>query len=103
MSWRSAGGRGCARVCTCSAECFSAAPQVCSEETLAEILQRYLRYNAHAYSYTWKHDGASLDMNGTLGENNVLDDDHELQRLRLDPDLFAPALLLHFNDDLSEG
>ncbi|XP_076580778.1 cytochrome b5 domain-containing protein 1 [Chaetodon auriga] len=77
--------------------------QVCSEETLAEIRQRYLRYNSHACSYTWKHDGASLDMSRTLSENNVLDDHHELQQLRLDPDLFTPALLLHFNDDLSEG
>ncbi|XP_070849681.1 cytochrome b5 domain-containing protein 1 isoform X2 [Chaetodon trifascialis] len=77
--------------------------QVCSEETLADIRQRYLRYNSHACSYTWKHDGASLDMSRTLSENDVPDDHRELQQLRLDPDLFTPALLLHFNDDLSEG
>ena len=77
--------------------------QVCSEETLAEILQRYLRYNSHARSYTWKYDGAILDMNATLGENNVPDDDHQLEQLRLDRDLFIPAILLHFNDDLTEG
>uniref|UniRef100_UPI0037E71C49 cytochrome b5 domain-containing protein 1 n=1 Tax=Semicossyphus pulcher TaxID=241346 RepID=UPI0037E71C49 len=77
--------------------------QVCSEETLAEILQRYLRYNAHACSYTWKHGRATLDMSRTLSENNVLDEDHELQQLGLDPDLFSPAILLHFNDDLTEG
>ncbi len=28
--------------------------EVCSEETLGEILDRYLDYNAHAGSYTWK-------------------------------------------------
>uniref|UniRef100_A0A665U220 Cytochrome b5 domain-containing protein 1 n=1 Tax=Echeneis naucrates TaxID=173247 RepID=A0A665U220_ECHNA len=77
--------------------------QVCSEETLAEILQRYLPYNSHACSYTWKHNGVSLDMSRTLSENNVQDDDHELDRLRLDRDLFTPAILLHFNDDLSEA
>ncbi|XP_070711400.1 cytochrome b5 domain-containing protein 1 [Pempheris klunzingeri] len=77
--------------------------QVCSEETLAEILQRYLRYNCHACSYTWKHEGVSLDMSRTLSENNVLNDDLELQQLRLDEDLFAPAILLYFNDDLTEG
>ncbi|XP_075941188.1 cytochrome b5 domain-containing protein 1 [Anarhichas minor] len=77
--------------------------QVCSEETMAEILQRYLRYNSHACSYTWKHDGVSLDMSRTLGENNVPDHDHELQHLRLDGDLFTPAVLLHFNDDLTES
>ncbi|XP_074479835.1 cytochrome b5 domain-containing protein 1 isoform X1 [Sebastes fasciatus] len=77
--------------------------QVCSEETLADILQRYLNYNAHANSYTWKHGGVKLDMSWTLGENNVLDDDRQLQQLRLDRDLFTPAILLHFNDDLTEG
>ncbi len=28
--------------------------EVANEETLAEILDRYLDYNAHANSYTWK-------------------------------------------------
>ncbi|KAJ0060296.1 hypothetical protein NL108_008492 [Boleophthalmus pectinirostris] len=32
--------------------------EVCSEETLEEILGRYLSYNSHAHSYTWKHAGA---------------------------------------------
>lgn len=27
---------------------------VCSEETINEIRDRYLSYNAHAGSYTWK-------------------------------------------------
>lgn len=76
---------------------------MCSEETLAEILQRYLRYNSHARSYTWKHGGASLDMSRTLSENHVPDDDHQLEQLRLDRDLFTPAILLHFNDDLTEA
>ena len=78
-------------------------PQVCSEETLEEILQRYLPHNSHARSYTWKHSGAILDMSKTLSENAVSDDDSELEQLRLDRDLFLPAILLHFNDDLTEG
>ncbi|XP_028998864.1 cytochrome b5 domain-containing protein 1 [Betta splendens] len=77
--------------------------EVCSEETLAEILQRYLRFNSHAGSYTWKHGGCSLDMSRTLSQNHILDDDPELERLRLDRDLFTPAILLYFNDDLTEG
>ncbi|XP_047444259.1 cytochrome b5 domain-containing protein 1 [Mugil cephalus] len=77
--------------------------QVCSEETLEEILQRYLRYNSHARSYTWKHNGQILDMSQTLSQNQVPDEDHQLEELLLDPDLFTPALLLHFNDDLTEG
>ncbi|KAM7376796.1 hypothetical protein PAMA_013532 [Pampus argenteus] len=77
--------------------------EVCSEETLAQILQRYLHCNSHACSYTWKHDGASLDMSRTLTENNIPNDDHQLEQLRLDHSLFTPAILLHFNDDLTEG
>ncbi|XP_068444177.1 cytochrome b5 domain-containing protein 1 [Clinocottus analis] len=77
--------------------------QVCSEETMAEILERYLRYNSHACSYTWKHGGETLDMSRTLSENGLLDADHELTHLRLDRDRFTPAVLLHFNDDLTEG
>uniref|UniRef100_A0A3Q0RPW0 Cytochrome b5 domain containing 1 n=1 Tax=Amphilophus citrinellus TaxID=61819 RepID=A0A3Q0RPW0_AMPCI len=77
--------------------------EVCSEENLNEILQRYLCYNSHARSYTWKYNGAVLDMNKTLSENNVPDDDLELEQLRLDRDAFTPAILLHYNDDLTEG
>lgn len=76
---------------------------MCSEETLAEILRRYLHYNAHARSYTWKHCGTTLDMSKTLDQNKVPDDDHELQDLRLDPDRFIPSVQLYFNDDLTEG
>ncbi|TDG99351.1 hypothetical protein EPR50_G00193110 [Perca flavescens] len=77
--------------------------QVCSEETLAEVRQRYLGYNSHAHSYTWKHGGEELDMSRTLSENGVADDDHQLEELRLDRDAFTPALLLHYNDDLTDG
>uniref|UniRef100_A0A3Q2TN78 Cytochrome b5 domain-containing protein 1 n=1 Tax=Fundulus heteroclitus TaxID=8078 RepID=A0A3Q2TN78_FUNHE len=77
--------------------------EVCSEETLEEILRRYLRYNSHARSYTWKFNGEALDMGKTLRDNGVVDDDQELEHLRLDPDVFIPAVLLHFNDDLTDG
>ncbi|XP_015257053.1 PREDICTED: cytochrome b5 domain-containing protein 1 [Cyprinodon variegatus] len=77
--------------------------EVCSEETLEEILHRYRRYNSHAHSYTWKHLGEVLDMTKTLSQNGVVDEDPELDRLRLDRDIFTPSILLYFNDDLTEG
>lgn len=76
---------------------------MCSEETLDEITQRFLHYNAHASSYTWKHRGGKLDMSGTLSQNGVPDEDQDMERLWLDRDLYNPALLLYFNDDLTEG
>ena len=44
--------------------------QVCSEESMMEILQRYLVYNSHANSYTWKYNGKNLDINQTLQVGN---------------------------------
>ncbi|KAM8882232.1 cytochrome b5 domain-containing protein 1 [Synchiropus picturatus] len=77
--------------------------EVCTEETMEEILKRYLFYNSHASSYTWKFEGTCLDMSRTLCENSIPDQDMELEQLRLDRDLFTPAILLYFNDDLTEG
>ena len=36
---------------------------VAQEETINEILDRYLIYNSHAFSYTWKRLGRVLNMN----------------------------------------
>ncbi|XP_029986007.1 cytochrome b5 domain-containing protein 1-like isoform X2 [Sphaeramia orbicularis] len=77
--------------------------EVCSEDTLAQILHRFLDYNSHASSYTWKHEGVTLDMSRTLSENGIHDDDPQLDHLRLDRDLYTPAILLYFNDDLTEA
>ena len=40
--------------------------EVCSEETMNEILDRYMELNEHAASYTWKRLGRPLDMDKTL-------------------------------------
>ena len=76
---------------------------MCSEETMSEIQDRYVRYNAHASSYTWKYDGHDLNMNKTLQENGVRDESEDFYKLGLDEDQFLPALHLYFNDDLTEA
>ncbi|XP_070623402.1 cytochrome b5 domain-containing protein 1 [Erythrolamprus reginae] len=76
--------------------------EVCSEETMWEILRRYLPYNAHAASYTWKYHGVCLDMDKNLEDNNIPDEDEEFYQLNMDADAFMPAILLYFNDDLTE-
>lgn len=79
--------------------------EVCSEETLEEVQARYIEFNRHAPSYTWKalFDGAfrPLDMTLTLEENGVADDSEELAMLNMDPDEHIPVLHLYFNDDLT--
>jgi hypothetical protein len=77
--------------------------EVCSEETISEILQRYLVYNAHAASYTWKYNGENLDMEKTLESNGIPDQDEEFYKLRMNDDDFLYALHLYFNDDLTEA
>ncbi|ELT94345.1 hypothetical protein CAPTEDRAFT_221281 [Capitella teleta] len=77
--------------------------EVCSEETMSEILQRYLAYNAHAASYTWKYDGVNLDMDKTLEENSIPDEDEKFYELSMNDDSFLQAVHLYFNDDLTEA
>ena len=77
--------------------------QVCSEEIMSEILTRYLVYNAHAASYTWKYNGTNLDMARTLEDNGVKDEDEEFYELSIRDDQFLPAIHLYFNDDLTEA
>jgi len=45
--------------------------QVCCEESLADIRERYLKYNSNAKSYTWKSSGRVLNMEKTLEENGT--------------------------------
>ena len=78
-------------------------PKVCAEETMDEILRRYLPYNSHASSYTWKYFGNNLDMNKSLEENGINDESEEFYDLRLDEDEFLPPISLYFNDDLTES
>lgn len=66
-----------------------------------EILDRYLPYNLHAASYTWKRLGKVLDMNGSLAENGIADETAECLALGINPDEYIPAVHLYFNDDLT--
>ena len=78
---------------------------VCSEETINEIRERYIEYNAHAASYTWKHlqegEFVPLNMEMTLTENGMEDESDEFERLSINDDYFVPVIHLYFNDDLT--
>lgn len=77
--------------------------KVCSEETMLDILERYLECNAHAASYTWRYADEVLDMDKTLEENGIADKDDMLEELLLNVDKFIPEILLYYNDDLTEA
>ena len=75
--------------------------EVCSEETLNEILDRYMELNEHAASYTWKRLGRPLDMDKTLEENDIPDETEDFIDLNLDEHMYIPAVHLYYNDDLT--
>ncbi|EGZ22208.1 hypothetical protein PHYSODRAFT_489670 [Phytophthora sojae] len=79
--------------------------EVCCEETLAEIQTRYLRLNAHAGSYTWKHleddEFVPLNMQRTLDENGIPDESPIFERFDMDEQQFKPTLHIYFDDDLT--
>lgn len=76
---------------------------VCCEETINEILERYKALNEHADSYTWKRLKRVLDMDLTLEENDIADDYDENIKLDIDPEDYIPAIHIYFNDDLTEA
>jgi hypothetical protein len=77
--------------------------EVCAEETIGEIQDRYARWNSHTLSYTWKIDGKLAAMDATLAENGVPDETATFHRLVLDPaqEVCIPELHVYYNDDLS--
>ena len=75
--------------------------EVCSEETINEILDRYLELNEHAASYTWKRLGRPLDMDKTMEENDIQDETEDFIDLNLDEDNYIQCVHLYYNDDLT--
>ena len=83
--------------------------EVPSEETVGEIEKRYLELNWHAASYTWKvlkpYGGewvfTPLDMEMTLSENGVPDEEYDFEVLNINSDYYHPVVHLYYNDDLS--
>ena len=74
---------------------------VCCEETLNEILDRYMDLNEHAASYTWKRLGRPLDMDRNLEENDIPDETEEFVDLNINEHAYIPAVHLYYNDDLT--
>ena len=73
------------------------------EETLEEIQERYMVYNQHAGSYTWKRLGRPLSLDKTLDENSVPDETKIMQDIGMNPEEHVPVLNIYFNDDLTEA
>jgi hypothetical protein len=77
--------------------------EACCEESINDILTRYLPYNSHARSYSWKFNGTLLNMDQTLDENGIVDESDAFFELKMDKDQYLPAIQLYYNDDLTEA
>ncbi len=75
--------------------------EVCSEETMNEILDRYMEINEHAASSTWKRLGRPLDMEKTMEDNDLPDEAEDFIDLNIDEDSYIPSVHLYYNDDLT--
>lgn len=76
--------------------------EVCSEETLYQIMLRYFPHNTHMNSYTWRYMGRGLCLNKTLEQNGIIDERERFTAVSLPENLHVPAILLYYNDDLTE-
>ncbi|KAI4460949.1 hypothetical protein MML48_5g00021099 [Holotrichia oblita] len=72
---------------------------VCCEDTITRIMERYSIFNSDSNSYTWRCNDKNLKMDKTLEENDILDERDEFTRLGLPPNLYVPAIFLYYNDD----
>ncbi|XP_075237782.1 cytochrome b5 domain-containing protein 1 [Lycorma delicatula] len=81
----------------------SALLHVCCEDNIKRILERYLPFNKHATSYTWKFEHKILDMDLTLDENGIKDERKLFLEIGLPDNFYIPCLMLYFNDDLTEA
>ncbi|KAJ3303441.1 Cytochrome b5 domain-containing protein 1 [Kappamyces sp. JEL0829] len=70
--------------------------EVCSEDSMSAIQDRYTATNAHAKGYMWKRLGTLLDMNLTLQENGIKDEDEMFDKLGMISDQWLPVIHLYF-------
>ncbi|XP_047020938.1 cytochrome b5 domain-containing protein 1 [Helicoverpa zea] len=76
--------------------------EVCSEETIYEIMMRYLPHNSHLMSYSWRYMGKGLCLHKTLDQNGIPDERDRFSDVALAENMHIPAILLYYNDDLTE-
>ena len=78
---------------------------ICCEDKISKIQNRYLEYNKHSGSYTWKalvkDKVINLNMNATLDENGISDESQSFENVGLEYDFYLPTLMIYFNDDLT--
>jgi hypothetical protein len=70
--------------------------EVCAEDTLSAIQERYTALNAHAKGYMWKRLSSLLDMKLNLEENGIIDEEQTMDQLGINNDQWLPVIHLYF-------
>ncbi|KAK4876040.1 hypothetical protein RN001_012462 [Aquatica leii] len=73
---------------------------VCREDSITRIAERYSIYNSDPLSYTWRYSNYNLDMEKNLDENGVMDERDAFTDLGLPQNIYIPPLMIYYNDDL---
>ncbi|KAF5306966.1 hypothetical protein FQR65_LT07188 [Abscondita terminalis] len=74
---------------------------VCCEDPVIRIAERYSIFNSDPLSYTWRFSESDdfLDMNKSLEENGVFDERDAFTDLGLPQNLHIPSIFIYYNDD----
>ncbi|KAI5730753.1 cytochrome b5 domain-containing protein 1 [Diaphorina citri] len=73
---------------------------VCCEDTLKRIEERYSKFNSNTEQYVWKYSGAVLDMDKTLEENGISDHLDIFDACFIPQDYYVPCIYVYFKDEI---
>ncbi|XP_031338769.1 cytochrome b5 domain-containing protein 1 [Photinus pyralis] len=79
--------------------CQEAYINVCCEDTILRITERYSIFNRDGLSYTWLYGDKQLHMDKNLEENGVVDERDSFTALGLPHNTHVPLLYIYYNDD----
>ncbi|XP_022917689.1 cytochrome b5 domain-containing protein 1 [Onthophagus taurus] len=79
--------------------CQEAIINVCCEDTISRIMERYRIFNSEPESYICRALNKNLVMNKTLEENGIIDEREEYYRLGLPQSLYIPVIFMYYSDD----
>lgn len=74
--------------------------EVCCEDTLRRIEERYSKFNSNTQQYLWKYNGQVLDMDKTLEENGIVDRLDLFDAYFMPRDYYVPSIFIYFMDEI---
>ncbi|XP_017775365.1 PREDICTED: cytochrome b5 domain-containing protein 1 [Nicrophorus vespilloides] len=72
---------------------------VCCEDTVLRIKERYSIFNSDANIYLWRYMDNVLNDELTLEENGIIDETDRFGSVGLSPTFYVPAIMIFYNDE----